>query len=76
MKPGAYIRVRHYEDGTVFVVRTNSAGGIAAKYRGYPRPYGYTLYPIYINKALIEPGIITNKHFVDDRLIVVERSAT
>ena len=38
MKPGAYIRVKRYEDGTVFVVRTNSAGGVAVKYRGYPRP--------------------------------------
>lgn len=78
MKKSAYIEVGQNKDGTVLVVRTNSAGGIAVKYRGYIRykEGGVVLYPDAVNHALLEPGIVTSKHFIYDQQITFERSTT
>ena len=78
MKKSSYIEVRQNKDGTVLVVRTNSSGGIAVKYRGYVRykEGGVVLYPCEVNHALLEPSIIIDKHFVYDQQITFERSTT
>lgn len=78
MKKSAYIEVRQNKDGTLLVVRTNSSGGIAVQYKGYIRykEGGVILYPDAVNHALLEPGIITTKHFIYDQQITFERSAT
>lgn len=70
----AYVKVNTNPDGTALVVRTNSAGGICVRYKGYPREYGYLLYPIEVYHGLLCPGVILGKHFVDYRNIRVERN--
>lgn len=71
MKPSAYIKIGANPDGSLLIVRTNSSGAVAVQYKGYSRPekYGFVLYPAQVNHGLLEPGIITNAHYIHERML-------